>query len=50
MGDVEIRRCQLGRFVYALIYAVEGDVVVILSVANLRKRPEKWRDRLSRKS
>jgi plasmid stabilization system protein ParE len=44
--DAAIRRCQLGRFPYALIYAANEDDIVILSVTHLHRRPEKWRNRL----
>ena len=47
--DNAIRRCQLSRFPFALIYAKEGPDIVILSVAHLHRRPERWRDRLKRK-
>ncbi len=44
--DTSIRRCQLHRFPYALIYTNNVADIVILSVAHLHMRPVKWRDRL----
>ena len=46
--DVELRRCQLGRFPYGLIYAEEGTDILIVAVAHLHRRPESWRDRLNK--
>jgi hypothetical protein len=44
--DVDLRRCQLGRFPYALVYAEEGDGILIVAVPHLHRRPEKWQRRL----
>jgi plasmid stabilization system protein ParE len=46
--DASIRRYQLNRSPYALVYTEEGADIVILSVAHLHKRPERWRDRLKK--
>jgi len=48
LGD-ETRRCQLNRFPYGLVYAVEDDAVVVLAVMFLRRKPGYWRDRLKRR-
>ena len=44
--DVELRRCQLGRFPYGLIYAEEDDGILIVAVTHLHRRPRGWRQRL----
>jgi toxin ParE2 len=46
--DHTIRRSRLGRFPYALIYVEEGKDILILAVAHLHKRPERWRVRMER--
>jgi hypothetical protein len=43
-----IRKCLLRKFRYALIYAVESDHILILSVAHLSRRPGYWRARTIR--
>jgi len=42
-----IRRCQLRRFPYGLLYAIEGDVLYVLAVMHMHRRPEHWLDRLT---
>ena len=44
----DLRRVLLHRFPFSLIYAVESDAVLIVSVAHHRKRPGYWRARLTR--
>lgn len=41
-----IRRCQLARFPYGLIYGVDDETLVIVAVAHLHRRPRYWIDRL----
>jgi hypothetical protein len=41
-----VRRCQLRRFEYGLVYRVLGDVVIVYAVMHLKRRPGYWRDRL----
>ena len=41
-----LRRYQLRRFPYGLFYRVVGNVVEIVAVADLRRRPGYWRNRL----
>jgi hypothetical protein len=43
-----LRRKLLDRFPYGLIYAVEGDGIFVLAVANLRRRPYYWKGRSRR--
>jgi len=45
LGD-DVRRCQLSRFPYGLVYSVEDGVTVVLAVMFLRREPSYWRDRL----
>jgi plasmid stabilization system protein ParE len=40
------RRCRTRRFPYGVIYAVEGDTVLITAVVDLRRRPDTWKRRL----
>ena len=48
VGD-GLRQCRLRRFPYALIYGLDGDRVIVVAVANLRKRPGYWRKRWKRR-
>lgn len=41
-----IRRCLVGRFPFALLYAIEADVVLILAVMHLHRDPNYWRGRI----
>ena len=49
MGN-EIRRCRLRRFPYGLIYAKDGDDLLILAVAQTRREPGYWRDRFKQRA
>ncbi|MCK5228799.1 MAG: type II toxin-antitoxin system RelE/ParE family toxin [Desulfobulbaceae bacterium] len=42
----DIRRCQTRRFPYGIVYAQEGDEIVILAVMHLRRDPGYWKGRL----
>ena len=42
-----VRRLLLARFPLALAYVAEGDDVVVLAIAHLRRRPQYWAGRLS---
>ena len=44
--DQAIRRCQLQRFPYGLIYAVKQTEIVIIAVAHLHREPQYWRSRV----
>ena len=44
--DDDVRRCRLNRFPYGLVYAIEGDVILVIAVMYLRRKPDYWRDRL----
>lgn len=39
------RKCLLHRFPYKLLYSVEDEVVLIVAVAHLHRRPGYWVDR-----
>ena len=41
----EIRRCQTRRFPYGLVYAEEGNEILILAVMHLHRDPDYWKDR-----
>ena len=41
-----LRRCRLGRFPYGLVYAEEGNGILIVAVAHLHQRPQSWQGRL----
>lgn len=40
------RRCQTRRFPYGLIYTIFKDAVLIVSVSNLHRKPNHWKDRV----
>lgn len=39
------RRCQTRRFPYGLIYSIQKDFILIISVSNLHRKPDHWADR-----
>ena len=43
-----LRRALLHRFPFSLIYSVEADEILIVSVAHHRRRPGYWRSRNTR--
>ena len=44
--DGTFRRCRTRRFPYGIIYSVESDQVLIVSVMHLHRHPESWRKNL----
>ena len=40
------RRCRVGRFLYALIYQVRSEGILIVAVMHLRRDPQYWRSRV----
>jgi hypothetical protein len=43
-----IRRCQTRRFPYGLIYILVDDEILVLSVSNLHRKPNHWKDRVNK--
>ena len=37
-----IRRCQLKRFPYGVVYVVEDNVVLVMAISHLHRRPAYW--------
>lgn len=44
----ELRRARVHGFMYAIVYAVVGDRVVILGCVNTHRDPQHWRERKPR--
>lgn len=44
----DLRRMLLHRFPFSLIYSVEPDAILIVSVAHHRQRPGYWKSRIAR--
>ncbi len=42
----EIRRCRLRRFPYGVIYTIEPDHILIVSVMHLHRHPKSWQQNL----
>lgn len=42
----DVRRCQVRRFPYGIIYSQDGDVVLVLAVMHLHRAPDYWKDRV----
>lgn len=45
LGGV-IRRCQMRRFPYGIIYEPDESEIVIIAIAHLHRSPEYWRPRV----
>ena len=41
-----IRRCLFSRFPYALVYGIEGEMIIVIAVAHLHREPRYWADRV----
>ncbi len=41
--DERFRRCRATRFPFGLIYTIEGDEILIVSVMHLHRHPDSWR-------
>jgi hypothetical protein len=42
------RRCLVKRFPYGIIYSVEDDIILIIAVMNLHRKPNYWKSRLKK--
>lgn len=45
--EQDVRRCLTHIFPYAILYTIERDAILIVSVMHLRRKPDYWRNRLS---
>jgi plasmid stabilization system protein ParE len=43
------RRCRTRRFPYGIVYQIRGDIILIVAVMHLRRHPDTWKSRLTRK-
>ena len=43
--DGEFRKVKVGKFTYAVVFRLKKDVVQILAVMHLHRRPGYWKDR-----
>jgi hypothetical protein len=43
----DVRQARVHRFPYRLVFFVEGESVLVVAVAHLRRRPGYWRERLT---
>jgi plasmid stabilization system protein ParE len=44
--DTNFRRCRTSRFPYGIIYTVEKESVLVVSIMHLHRHPESWRENL----
>lgn len=44
--EQDVRRCLTHTFPYGILYTIEQDSILIVSVMHLRRKPGYWRDRL----
>lgn len=47
LGGLEVRRCLMHRFPYAVIYVCRPDEIVVVAIAHTRRKPLYWLDRLN---
>lgn len=41
----DFRRCLLDNFPYGIIYSIEDNFILIISIMNLHRHPEYWKNR-----
>ena len=46
--EADLRRALLRRFPFSVIYAVEVDAILVVSIAHHRQRPGYWKSRIDR--
>ena len=44
----DIRKCNLEKFPYTIIYAIENDTIIILAISHHHRKPFYWIDRYSK--
>jgi len=44
--DDKFRRCRTARFPFGLIYTIEEDHILVVSVMHLHRHPDSWRKNL----
>ena len=42
----DVRRCQVHRFPYSVIYSVRNEIILIAAIQHHNRQPENWLDRL----
>lgn len=42
-----LRRCLIKRFPYAILYGIDADIIVIVAVAHLHRKPDYWLNRIN---
>jgi len=40
------RRCLLSKFPYSVIYQIREDIILVVAVAHLHRKPDYWQNRL----
>lgn len=45
----EVRRCRLKRFPYSVVYALDGEDLLIIAIAHQHRKPAYWRLRTRQK-
>ena len=45
--EQDVRKCLTHIFPYSVLYTIEPESILIVSVMHLRRKPDNWRNRLS---
>jgi toxin ParE1/3/4 len=45
--DEDVRRCMARKFLYAVLYSIEQDYLLIIAVMHCSREPNYWKDRQS---